>query len=111
MALPFRVASSTLSSSLQGRTPIRLSPSLSFIAILPLLLILVKSSNVFFLTFPFEVANTIISFFHSDSSSGKGMIELIEWWLFKGKILNIDLPFEAAVPSGILCALILYTRP
>ena len=26
-------------------------------------------------------------------------------------MLKIDLPFEAAVPSGILCALILYTKP
>ena len=47
----------------------------------------------------------------SDSSSGKGIIELIEWWFFKGNKLKIDLPLEAAVPSGILCALILYTKP
>ena len=47
------------------------------IAILPLLLILIKSSKVFFLTFPLAVANITIRFFHSDSSSGNGIIELI----------------------------------
>ena len=37
-----------------------------------------KSSREFFLTFPLEVTKTTISFFHSFSSSGKGIIELIE---------------------------------
>ena len=98
-------------SSLQIFTPIILSSWSSFIAILPLLLIFIKSSSVFFLTFPFAVAKITIRFFHSVSSSGSGIIELMAWWLFKGNILNIDLPFEAAVPSGILWALILYTSP
>ena len=62
---------------MQILTPIILSSSSNFIAILPLLLMLAKSSKVFFLTLPFEVAKITISFFHSDSSSGKGMIELI----------------------------------
>ena len=66
---------------------------------------------MFFLTFPFDVEKITLRFFHSFSSSGNGIIELIEWWFFKGKILNKDLPLDAAVPSGILWALILYTKP
>ena len=42
--------------------------------------------------------------FNSDSSSGKGIIELIDWWFFNGNILNNDLPLEAADPSGIFQA-------
>ena len=49
-----------------------------------------------------DVAKITIKFFHSDSSSGKGIMELIEWWFFSGSRLNIDFPLEAAVPSGIL---------
>ncbi len=37
-----------------------------------------KSSKLFFLTLPFAVANTICRFFQSLSSSGKGIIELID---------------------------------
>ena len=46
-------------------------------------------------------------FFHSLSSSGKGIIEVIDWWFFKGKILNNDFPLEIDEPSGIFQALIL----
>ena len=98
-------------SSLQILTPIILSLSSNFIAILPFILILLKSSNVFFLTFPLDVAKITIIFFHSASSSGSGIIELIEWWLLSGNKLKIDFPLEADVPSGILWALILYAKP
>ena len=40
------------------------------------LLIFTKSSRVFFRTLPFAVAKITIKFFHSDSSSGKGIIEI-----------------------------------
>ena len=83
----------------------------SFIAIFPEVFIDEKSSRLFFLTFPFAVAKTIFKFFHSESVSGKGIIELIDWWFFSGKILNNDLPFEDGEPSGIFHALILYTNP
>ena len=58
-------------------TPIILSSLSSFMAIFPEALIDKKSSKLFFLIFPFEVAKTICKFFHSDSFSGKGIIELI----------------------------------
>ena len=60
-----------------------------------------------YISHPLAVANITIRFFQTDSSSGRGIIELIEWWLLSGKILNIDLPFDADVPSGILWAFIL----
>ena len=94
-------------SSLQILTPTILSSLSSFIAILPDALIDVKSSKLFFLIFPLLVANIICIFSLSTFSSGKGIIELMDWWFFKGNILNKDLPFDAAEPSGIFQALIL----
>ena len=35
----------------------------------------------------------------------------MDWWFLSGKILNKDLPFEAAEPSGIFQAFNLYTKP
>ena len=55
-----------------------LASSSSFIAISPAELMDKKSSRLFFLTFPFAVANTICKFFQSLSSSGNGIIELID---------------------------------
>ena len=49
--------------------------------------------------------------FVSTSLSGNGIIELIDWWFFRGRILNKDLPFDAADPSGIFQALTLYANP
>ena len=66
-----------------------------------------KSSILFFLIFPLAVAKTIFRSFNSDFSSGNGIIELIDWWFLRGKILNKDLPLDNADPSGIFQALIL----
>ena len=38
-------------------------------------------------------------------------MELILWWLFKGKILNNDLPLELVLPSGIFHAFNLNAKP
>ena len=111
MHLPFLVPIIISWSSLQILTPTILSLVSSFMAILPLALMFAKSSKLFFLTFPFAVTKTTNKFFQRLPSSGKGMIELIDWWLFKGNILNKDLPFELALPSGIFQALILKARP
>ena len=105
--LPFWVLKIISWSSLHIFTPTILSFISSFIAIFPEAFIDEKSSKLFFLTFPLAVAKTIQRFFHSDSLSGNGIIELIDWWFFRGKILNKDLPFEDADPSGIFQALIL----
>ena len=39
------------------------------------------------------------------------MIELIDWWFFKGKMLNKDFPLDDDDPSGIFQAFILYANP
>ena len=39
------------------------------------------------------------------------MIELMDWWLFKGRRLNNVFPFELEVPWGIFQAFNLYTSP
>ena len=83
----------------------------SFIAIFPEAFIEEKSLRLFFLIFPCVVANNIWKSFNSASSSGNGIIELIDWWFFNGRILNSDFPFDNAEPSGIFQALILYTKP
>ena len=70
-----------------------------------------KSSKEFFRTFPLAVTKIINNFFQALSSSGKGIIELIEWWLLSVNKLNIDLPLEEAEPSGILYDFILYAKP
>ena len=57
------------------------------------------------------VAKIICIPFVSTFSSGKGIIELIDWWFLSGRILNKDLPFDDADPSGIFQALILYANP
>ena len=107
MHLPFFVLNITSWSSLQISTPTILSLGSNFIAIFPAELIEEKSSRLFFLTLPFAVAKTIWRFFRSASSSGNGIIELIDWWFFNGKMLNRDLPFDVVDPSGIFQALIL----
>ena len=99
--LPNFVPNITSWSSLQIFTPIILSSLSNFIAILPDVLIDEKSSKLFFLIFPLLVAKTNCIFFNADCWSGKGIIELIDWWFLSGKILNKDFPLEAAVPSGI----------
>ena len=80
-------------------------------AIFPEAFIDEKSSKLFFLILPLLVANIIFIFFLSTLSSGKGIIELIDWWFFKGNILNNDLPLDVDDPSGIFQALILYAKP
>ena len=105
--LPSLVLKITSWSSWQILTPTILSLLSSFIAILPDELIDEKSSKLFFLTFPWAVAKIIWYLSVSVSFSGIGIIELIDWWFFKGKILNNDLPFEVVEPSGIFQALTL----
>ena len=66
-----------------------------------------KSLRSFFLLLPWDVAKIIWRSFNSDAFSGKGMIELIDWWFFNGSILKSDFPLEVVLPSGIFHALIL----
>ena len=54
---------------------------------------------------PLAVAKIIFKSLNSDLSSGRGIIELIDWWFFNGKILYKDFPLELADPSGIFHAL------
>ena len=93
--------------SLQILTPIILSSVSSFIAIFPDVFIEEKSSKLFFLIFPLLVAKTICMFLISVSLSGKGIIELIDWWFLRGRILKSDLPLDIVEPSGIFHALTL----
>ena len=76
-------------------------------AIFPVVLIDVKSSRLFFLILPLLVAKMRDRLSDIFLVSGNGMIELIDWWFLRGKILNKDLPLDDNVPSGIFHALIL----
>ncbi len=79
MHLPSLVVSSTSSWSVQVCTPTMPSPASSFIAILPLRLMLAKSDSTLRRTSPDLVANTTFSFSHSASSSGSGRMVVMRF--------------------------------
>ncbi len=78
----------------------RLTPSGSFMAILPFDLTLVKSLSALRRTSPWEVAKTICRFSHSSSGTSTGMIAAIETPVGIGRMLTIALPRALRPPAG-----------
>ena len=100
IARPALVVSITSSPSEQMRALISRTPSGSFIAILPLVLTLVKSSSALRRTSPSEVANITCRLAHSSSGTSIGMIAAIETPCGIGRMLTIALPRALRAPSG-----------
>ena len=100
MHLPLAAASSTSSSSPQGCTPINSPLSSSFMAILPLAIMLVKSDNALRLTVPCEVENITWSAPQLSSFSGKDIMVAIVSPSASGSRLTSDRPRACGVPSG-----------
>ena len=98
--LPARVASSTSLSSPHRLTPTRLSPSFSFMAILPLAFTLVKSARSLRRTLPAAVANIRCWPCHSPSSTGSGITVVMYSPSASGSRLTIALPRDCGLPTG-----------
>ena len=76
------------------------SPGSSFMAILPLLLMLTKSDSSLRRTSPDLLAKTTFSFSHCVSSSGKGRIVVMRSPSESGSRFTIALPRPAMRASG-----------
>jgi hypothetical protein len=78
----------------------RLTPSGSFIAILPLRITFTKSDSALRRTSPSEVANTIWSASHSASGTSTGISAATDTPAPIGRMLTIALPFAVRPVSG-----------
>ncbi len=83
-------------------TPMMLSPSSSFMAILPLRLICTKSDSLLRRTLPVRVENITSSRSQVASSSGRGRIEVMVSPGSIGSRLTKALPRELGRPTGSL---------
>ena len=102
MHLPSLAARRISCPSSQTTTPIKESPSSSFMAILPLDLTSTKSESLFLRTPPLAVANITYLFSHSASLSGRRITVVMVSPCSSGKMLIIALPIEVGEPSGSL---------
>ena len=100
IARPMAVTSITSSFSSAMRTSTRLTPSGSFIAILPFDLTLVKSDSALRRTSPSEVAKITCSASHSCSGTSTGISAAIEVPPSIGRMLTSAFPREVRPPRG-----------
>ena len=100
MHWPRAVVKRTSSSGVQMSTATMLSPSPSFMAILPLRLMFSKSDNALRRTLPESVANTSCNAFHVSESSGSGRMEVITSPWPNGSRLTSALPIACGVAAG-----------
>ena len=100
MHRPSRVASSTSSPSRQVATPIRRSPSSSFMAIRPEARTLRKSDSRLRRTVPLAVANTRCRLSHSASSCGRGNTAVMPSPPNSGNRFTKARPLAAGPASG-----------
>ncbi len=101
IALPLLAASRMSLASVQTATPIRRSPSRSFIAILPLAFTSTKSESSLRRASPLEVANMTLSCDQVLSSSGSGMMVEMVSPSSSGSRLISALPRAWGLPTGI----------